>query len=490
MGHVWLSPVTDHANRYTTLNTAMCKETDPCGCNEDSDQPIRELVLCFDGTGNTFRADGDGSNILKIFRMLDRTKDDRFCYYQPGIGTDVTVGSFASLAYQPFSSLPTSKIIDQALATSFNQHVISGYRFLARRWVPGSKIYLFGFSRGAYTARFLNEMLDFAGLISADNEEIIPFVWEAFTRWKFADPGKERDDAEACLRLSRETMCRSPGLVHFLGLFDTVNSVAEFNRDVGKDTEVQPSPRIMRHAVSIDEKRIKFQPVLFEPPPIFGAQAKEIRVSSWAANTEAAMNGVPHTKIDGDYEEVYFAGDHSDVGGGWPSDTTAPSQIPLMWMVQEAILAGLTFDPLQLKKQGCFNPKIEDYDSDLVTAAEKAEIHDSLGYDSGRGVETLFWRLMEYLPIKRPKVAPDGNVHQTRWHGGGLRRPLPPSAKIHSSVLHRLRGDPDYRPYNLGMGNKVPLKGGQEEERQLEQWRCISHGKLCEYWIKLPKSTD
>lgn len=53
----------------------MSKEIDPCGCNDT--EPARELVLCFDGTGNTFRADGSETNILKIFRMLDRTKDNR-----------------------------------------------------------------------------------------------------------------------------------------------------------------------------------------------------------------------------------------------------------------------------------------------------------------------------------------------------------------------------------------------------------------------------
>ncbi|KAJ1715166.1 hypothetical protein NYO67_2718 [Aspergillus flavus] len=464
----------------------MSKEIDPCGCNDT--EPTRELVLCFDGTGNTFRADGSETNILKIFRMLDRTKDNRYCYYQPGIGTDVTAGSFASLAYQPFTNLPTKRIVDQALATSFNEHVISGYRFLARRWVPGSRIYLFGFSRGAYTARFLNEMLDYAGLISADNEETIPFVWEAFIRYKFADAGKERDDAEASLRLSRETMCRSPGLVHFLGLFDTVNSVAEFNRDVSKDNDIQPSPKIMRHAVSIDEKRIKFQPVLFDPPPIGGMKARTHHVSTWAANGEATISGIPHPVVKGDFEEVYFAGDHSDVGGGWPSLKTKASQIPLMWMVQEAIMADLTFDPIQLKKHGCFDPRIEDYDPDIVQAAEQAEIHDSLGYDFGRGLEVLFWRMMEYMPFKRPKVSPDGEVHETRWHGRGLRRPLPPAAKIHSSVLHRLRYDPEYKPYNLGMGNKGTAKEQDDEQREIGQWRRIAHGKLCEYWVKLPRN--
>jgi uncharacterized protein (DUF2235 family) len=333
-------------------------------------------------------------------------------------------------------------------------------------------------------------MLDFVGLISADNEETIPFVWEAFIRWKFADPGKERDEAEACLQICRETMCRSVGLVHFLGLFDTVNSVAEFNRDVSKDMEVQPSPRIMRHAVSIDEKRIKFQPVLFEPAPIFGAKVKTHRVSTWAANAEVAISGAPIPMANGDFEEVYFAGDHSDVGGGWPSDKIGASQIPLMWMVQEAILADLTFDHSQLKRHGCFDPNVEDYDREIVRAAEKAHIHDSLGYDFGRGLETLFWRILEYLPFKRPKVAPDGKVHETRWHGRGLRRPLPPSAKIHGSVLHRLRWDPEYRPYNLGLGNKPTMKEQQEEQREIGRWRHMSHAKLCDYWVKLPGTSE
>ncbi|KAB8238238.1 T6SS phospholipase effector Tle1-like catalytic domain-containing protein [Aspergillus alliaceus] len=457
----------------------MSKETEPS--EGKTTLPTRELVLCFDGTGNTFRADGGESNILKIFRMLDRTKENRFA--AAGIGTDVTMASFSSLAYQAVANLPTSRIVDQALATSFNDHVISGYRFLARRWVPGSRIYLFGFSRGAYTARFLNEMLDFAGLISADNEETIPFVWDAFIRWKFAESEQEIKETEASLRMCRETMCRSPGLVHFLGLFDTVNSVAEFSRVVDKEIEVRPSPKIMRHAVSIDEKRIKFQPVLFKPPKLFGEKPKISRTSTWAAKAESAISHSPRLE---DFEEVYFAGDHSDVGGGWPSEKPGPSQIPLMWMVQEAIWAELTFDPIQLKRHGCFNPRIEDYDPKILEAAERAQIHDSLGYDSGRGVETLFWRVMEYLPIKRPKVGPDGNVRETRWHGRGLRRPLPEEAKIHASVLHRLGYDREYRPFNLGMGNKTTVEEKREELQQLTRWKRVVHDKLCEYWVKMP----
>ncbi|GLA31052.1 hypothetical protein CBS63078_2667 [Aspergillus niger] len=447
---------------------------DSCNCLCPPDRPTRELVLCFDGTGNTFRVDGGDSNILKIFRMLDRKKENRYCYYQPGIGEDIRPGTFANAAVRPFSNIAPNAIIDEALATSFAQHVIYGYRFLARRWIPGSHIYLFGFSRGAYTARFLNEMLDFIGLISADNEEIMPLVWEAFTSYKFANSGKESEQAEYFLRMCRDTMCRSVGRVHFLGLFDTVNSVAKFNiYDDHRDMRIQPKPRIMRHAVSIDERRIKFQPVLFER---LRAHGKIGRVSTWAERADVEFWGSDlMASPETEFEEVYFAGDHSDVGGGWPRELGrdyVASQIPLMWMVEESIDAGLSYEPEQLHKLGCFDfKKQEQSNPEVIHQAERAILHDSLMYDSGKALETLFWRVLECLPIKRPKVAPDGRVQSTRWHVGGLRRPLPQGAKLHYSVIERLKRDPDYRPYNLGVGNLA------EVDDVIEGWKHIVHDK-------------
>ncbi|PWY89640.1 sporulation associated protein [Aspergillus sclerotioniger CBS 115572] len=441
-----------------------------CLCPPES--PTRELVLCFDGTGNTFRADGGESNILKIFRMLDRKKKDRFCYYQPGIGTeDMTPGNVANIPI-PFSNRPIYKLIDSAFGTSFAQHVINGYRFLARRWEPGSHIYLFGFSRGAYTARFLNEMLDFIGLTSADNEEIIPLVWKAFISWKFADSGKPADDADFIMRSFRDTMCRSVGRVHFLGLFDTVNSV--FANEARKDLRTHPKPRIMRHAVSIDERRRKFQPVLFEK---LRAHARSARASTWVQRADLEYWGnngfIPHA--DTEFEEVYFAGSHSDVGGGWPRENGrdwSASQIPLMWMVEEAIDAGLTFESGQLHKLGCFNFKVsEECNKDVMYEAERAFLHNSLMYDSGDPLETLIWRTMEFMPIKRPKVAPDGTVTMSRWHMGGERRLLPDGAKLHFSVIERMKRDPDYRPYGLGVGYLA------EVDETVDNWRHVIHDK-------------
>jgi uncharacterized protein (DUF2235 family) len=67
--------------------------------------------------------------------------------------------------------------------TSFDDHVIGGYKFLMRFYTPGDDIYMFGFSRGAYTARFLAEMLDHVGLVAKGNEEMVLFAWKTFSAW-------------------------------------------------------------------------------------------------------------------------------------------------------------------------------------------------------------------------------------------------------------------------------------------------------------------
>lgn len=426
--------------------------------------------------------------------------------YTAGIGTETSPGSVANLILSPSKNLSTKRTLDQALATSFNQHVIGGYRFLARRWKPGCRVYLFGFSRGAYTARFLNEMLDYVGLISADNEELIPFVWEAFMSWKFASQSHaRRQDAYDQLRLSRETMCRPIDRVHFLGLFDTVSSVAQFGEG-RESTSCQPRPIITRHAVSIDERRIKFQPVLFAEEsdtkrrhPIRCDQPEE----AYATESDTEDDTPP------DLEEVYFAGDHSDVGGGWRpgTDETYPrSHIPLMWMVNEAMLAGLTFDDDKVHSLYIHPPSPSSSSSTLSTSskhtvpsiapdeirsmanAEQSQVHDSLDFDSGKGLTTFFWRLLEYLPFQRRLVQPDGSVITSRWHRRGQRRPLPARALIHGSVVRKLRQDPDYRPYNLGLGLKPDMRDYKEEDRDIGKWEQVRSDGVREYWLRVESS--
>ncbi|EDU45471.1 repeatdomain containing protein [Pyrenophora tritici-repentis] len=236
----------------------------------------KKFVLCFDGTGNKFSGTDADSNILKIYRMLDRNGDDQFHYYQPGIGTYVTKadGSMTRTGrWDKFQSW-YAKAKDSAIGTSFDMHVMAGYRFLMRYYTPGDDIYFFGFSRGAYTARFLAEMLDHVGLLSAGNEEMCQFAWKTFQKWQCRLPDEKRKDrtpgekSEKHKLLEfmcafRETFSRPVKPIRFLGLFDTVNSVPAFENAWMQRSRFPYTARssavVIRHAVAIDERRAKFR---------------------------------------------------------------------------------------------------------------------------------------------------------------------------------------------------------------------------------------
>jgi uncharacterized protein (DUF2235 family) len=110
---------------------------------------------------------------------------------------------------------------------------MAGYKFLMQYYQTGDDIYFFGFSRGSYIARFLAEMLDHVGLLSAGNEELIRFVWKTFAKWQARQGGhsaEEKQKAADMLRFMtafRETFSRPVRRIRFLGFFDTVNSVSK-----------------------------------------------------------------------------------------------------------------------------------------------------------------------------------------------------------------------------------------------------------------------
>ena len=249
-------------------------------------------------------------------------------------------------------------VIDTALATSFDSHVIAGYKFVMRHYRSGDRIYIFGFSRGAYTARFLARMISKVGLLSVGNDELVPFAYKVYQEFeqngsgikleqKGGGIGREQNgigtgrkpndtenEREVYMDSFKQYFCRtekgnSEGIkVHFLGLFDCVSSVG--NLDVPFFQKAPPLPEAsgtakhVRHAVAVDERRVKFKAALF-------AQEKP--------------------KDNEDIKEVWFPGNHGDVGGGWdpersehqcehPSydlekDHFQLSDIALKWMINE-----------------------------------------------------------------------------------------------------------------------------------------------------------
>ncbi len=134
-----------------------------------------------------------------------------------------------------------------------------------RYYNPGDDIYFFGFSRGAYTARFLAEMLDHVGLLSAGNEELTRFAWKTFSKWQARRGGDEEkeDKMYKFMENFRKTFSRPVRRIRFLGLFYTVNSVPKFESAWMQRTKfpysVRSSAKVIRHAVAINERRAKFR---------------------------------------------------------------------------------------------------------------------------------------------------------------------------------------------------------------------------------------
>jgi uncharacterized protein (DUF2235 family) len=194
----------------------------------------KSFVLCFDGTSNRYQNNDKQTNVLKIYRMLDRSSQDQYSWYNPGIGTYVSSSRMDHHGPVSKAKFWYTKTKDLAFGSSLADHVMAGYKFLMRFYSPEDDIYIFGFSRGAYTARFLAEMLDHIGLLSAGNEELQSFAWQTFSKWQ-ARPGGETEEDRAkrqelydFMKGFRETFSRPVRRIRFLGLFDTVNSVPRF----------------------------------------------------------------------------------------------------------------------------------------------------------------------------------------------------------------------------------------------------------------------
>ncbi|KKK15276.1 hypothetical protein ARAM_001927 [Aspergillus rambellii] len=243
-------------------------------------QVTKQFVLCFDGTGNKFAGDESDSNVLKIFRMLDRSKSHQFHYYQPGIGTYVTTTSLSNTSRFQRIKSAYLKAKDSAIGTSFDEHVMGGYKFLMRYYQPGDEIYFIGFSRGAYIARFLAEMLDYIGLLEAGNEELTRFAWKTFAKWQQRrgdgeEAKEEKKELFRYMKAFRETFSRPISRIKFMGLFDTVNSVPRFESAWMQRSKfpytARSSAKVIRHAVGIDERRAKFrQDLISEARPWSG----------------------------------------------------------------------------------------------------------------------------------------------------------------------------------------------------------------------------
>ncbi|KAH8118157.1 hypothetical protein DFH11DRAFT_1687160 [Phellopilus nigrolimitatus] len=229
----------------TSLNTEYHGPVIPP--NQNGNHRNRTLVLCFDGTGDQF--DMDNSNVVQFFSVLKKGDRSRqLVYYQSGIGT-YSIPQVAT----PFYS-NTYKLLDLLFATHLNHHVMSGYKFLMQNYREGDKICIFGFSRGAYTARALAGMVHKVGLLPAWNEQQVSFAYKMYSNdnelgWKQSVAFKRAFSIDVD--------------IEFVGVWDTVASVGLLPRTL-PFTKSNTAIKVFRHALSLDEHRVKFKPSLHE----------------------------------------------------------------------------------------------------------------------------------------------------------------------------------------------------------------------------------
>ncbi|KAG8914963.1 hypothetical protein FRC01_003850, partial [Tulasnella sp. 417] len=357
----------------------------------------RTLILCFDGSGDSF--DDDNTNIVRFFSALEKNKpDQQLCYYQPGIGTYVSPAA----AWSPTLKKIAEKI-DFAVAWYLDTHIMGGYRFLMENYRRGDRICIFGFSRGAYTARCLAGMLHKVGLIPKSNEEQVSF---AYSKYIDTSPGSRVRAAGFKAAFS------TPVDIEFMGVWDTVSSVGIKGRHL-PFTSSNTIIRTFRHALSLDEHRAKFQPNPWHNPsnskeaakndPECGSALYDTKgltrlelAQNWfrdilgdgANDTKAngKAKGNAHKKVksvadipqqsqgpggcrpmadEGDVEDVYwngtetdvrevwFSGCHTDVGGGSVKNDTPErlANVSLCWMLNEIVKAEATI----FFKEGAFS---------------------------------------------------------------------------------------------------------------------------------------
>ncbi|MFC4209359.1 DUF2235 domain-containing protein [Vreelandella malpeensis] len=314
---------------------------------------MAHLVICADGTWNQPEEDLEEdypTNVLKLARGITPEHEGvrQQVFYGWGIGS-----------YR-------NHLSGALTGAGIQKNILDGYRYLLHNYAQGDDIYLFGFSRGAYNVRVLCGLINNCGILTREHASLITRAWEIYKSDADGDwPGGEK------ARAFRARHSHPSRRIHFIGVWDTVGELGiplsllggVFNNDQEfYDTKLGGNIATARHALAIDEHRKNFEPTLWE-----------------------ARGGV-------DLKQVWFAGVHSDIGGGKAPDKQGrqASDAPLGWMLAEANAAGLATDAhvytrltdgargaLHHSRRHIYRLRPE-YDRPLITEGRPTLIHESV----------------------------------------------------------------------------------------------------------------
>jgi len=342
---------------------------------------MKRIIICADGTWNVRDQIDKKSghrhptNVTKLARaILPQASDGTFqiVYYHEGVGT----------------SGPLDSVTGGAFGKGMEENIRNLYRFIVYNYEPDDELYLFGFSRGSFTVRSLAGFMNKIGLIKKDDDYYVPEMYTCYEKSK--GPGSA--GWEKAFKNVKDTRPCPP--IHFIGVWDTVGALGApgllgqfINKNKYKYHDVALNPNIKNaaHAMAIDERRKPFKPSIWSRP------------ADW----------------QGDLQQAWFAGVHSNVGGSYSPDGLANEA--LHWMVEKAESLGLECDSEYLAHfWPCFN----------------SVLNDSM---------TITYKLMGPFERQIGKHLNDGEV-------------------LHQSVLDRMQhAKSDYTPHNLkGYPNSLP----------------------------------
>ena len=288
----------------------------------------KNIVICCDGTGNDYSQ--TPSNVWQLHAFAFKSPGVQVVCYHPGIGTMDRPEGRTRLGRR----LRHWK--ELAFGAGVIENVVDLYAYLMREYEAGDRIFLFGFSRGAFTARALTGMLHVCGLLRREDEHLVAHAIGLYRTSElrirqalrceglhYAPRGDHDHAARDARAMQFKSTLSRPCPVHFLGLWDTVKAYGWIWPQSFPALRHNPSVQTVRHAVALDERRAVFQ------------------VTGWGDRREAAgADDGPQPAV----QEVWFAGDHSDVGGGHESGNSPLSDASLAWMLGEATHAGLMLE--------------------------------------------------------------------------------------------------------------------------------------------------
>lgn len=350
----------------------------------------KNVVLCCDGTANEFAQ--DRTNVVKMYFTLARDSTRQVAYYHPGLGTMEPPGALTK------ATRIATRVAGMAFGYGLEADIRDAYAFLMNNFEDGDRLFLFGFSRGAYTARAVASLLRMYGVIPRGNEPLVPYairmlmaIHQIDSKYGFGSP-----QAKAYLDLAgdfKATFSTKDCKPWFVGVWDTVSSVGWYENPLHLPYATDNSDiEIGRHAISIDERRAFF------------------RTNLWMPKT----NGGPK-----DLKQVWFPGVHCDVGGGYPEAESGLSKIALQWMLKEAMSAGLLADTARI------DLVLGNSGDAYIKPNPSADAHESL---------TGAWWLAELLWKRH------FNWKTRQWERRanlGRPRTIPPKSLVHESAYQR-----------------------------------------------------